>query len=58
MKIAALQMQAASGDVETNIARIAAAAKDAAAEGAKADLVAAGYTAAYTRCVGSNEECG
>ena len=30
----------------------------AGAEGAKADLVAAGYTAAYTRCVGSNEECG
>ena len=29
----------------------------AGAEGAKADLVAAGYTAAYTRCVGSNEEC-
>ena len=29
----------------------------AGAESAKADLVAAGYTAAYTRCVGSNEEC-
>jgi hypothetical protein len=30
----------------------------AGAESAKADLVAAGYTAAYTRCVGSDEECG
>ncbi len=29
----------------------------ATAEGAKADLVAAGYTASYTRCVGSDEEC-
>jgi cell division septation protein DedD len=29
----------------------------AGAEAAKAELVAAGYTASYTRCVGSNEEC-
>ena len=49
MKIAALQMQAASGDVEANIARIAAAAKDAAAEGAKLlvapELAVTGYGA-------------
>jgi hypothetical protein len=29
----------------------------AVAEGAKAELVAAGYTSSYSRCVGSNEEC-
>ena len=49
MKIAALQMQAASGDVEANIARIEAAAKDAAAEGAKLlvapELAVTGYGA-------------
>lgn len=39
MKLAALQMKAKAGDVEANLARIATAARDAAAQGA--DLLAA-----------------
>ena len=49
MKIAALQMQAINGDITANLARIAAAAKDAAGQGAKLliapELAVTGYGA-------------
>ncbi|MFD1328999.1 carbon-nitrogen hydrolase family protein [Mycoplana ramosa] len=49
MKIAALQMQAVNGDSDANLARIAAAAKEAAARGAKLliapELAVSGYGA-------------
>ena len=55
MKIAALQMQAINGDITANLARIAAAAKDAAGQGAKLliapELAVTGYGAG-----GVNEE--
>ena len=50
MKIAALQMQAVPGDIEANLARIASAAKEAAAGGARLliapELAVNGYGAA------------
>jgi predicted amidohydrolase len=49
MKIAALQMQAVAGDADANITRIASAAKEAAAQGAKLliapELAVTGYGA-------------